>query len=85
MKNHSEISPFIDKNLRYNDFKWTQPMIYPQKGPYKPQFGVKISRDTWCYTYAGVSARKKKEYIHIYLYIPDYVYMFVNLGNLCEI
>jgi hypothetical protein len=36
VKNHSEISPFIDKNLRYNDFKWTQPMIYPQKGPYKP-------------------------------------------------
>jgi len=42
-------------------------MIYPQKGPYKPQFGVKISRDTWCNTYAAVSARKKKEYIHTYV------------------
>jgi len=41
-------------------------MIYPQKGPYKPQIGVKIRRDTWCNTYATTAARKKKEYVCIY-------------------
>jgi len=55
-------------------------MIYPQKDRWETLIGVKNSGDIWCSTYAAVSARKKKEYIHIYvLHLPDYVYKFMCL------